>query len=533
MSLEQQPFNRRQMLVRSAGGMLALTAGGLVLSACGSDGPTPLAADGGGEGGTPPKTPTGTLTRSYSLEVDTLDPAVAVSGGLPFIASIYEGLLRYDSRSAEPVASLATAWRQSDDGLEWEFDLRPDVTFHDGEPFDSSAVKTTFEYFRKKKNLAASLLPDFRKIDVSDPAKIRFVLKQPAGDFGRNQAFLKVVSPKLLRTGGSAMETRPSGTGPFKFASRKPGRSITLTANDRHWGDGPHLARLDWQLITDASARVNGLLSGQLDQTTGLSPEVLPQITGAGGLEVLERIGWRIAYLRFFTTNPNVADPRVRQAIAYSIDRAAIVKTLLQGKAKVADSVMPFDTYGHVAARTQYGHDPDRARKLLQAAGVGKGHPIRLAAFPEASVRTVDIAQAMVGQLQDVGFDARLDVVDAAVVSGEGAKKVPRFDAVYDEHSWLTGGPVLFTIELIQALSRFDPKALRDLNVQQKTLPDGRERLRVLADMQNLVQDQAPYIALHVTGITDAQKSSIEGYRPPLDAVSADYRNAFRAGAAR
>jgi ABC-type transport system substrate-binding protein len=114
MSLDQQ-FNRRQMIVRSAGGILALTAGGLVVSACGSDGPTPVAD----AGGPPPARPTGTLTRSYSLEVDTLDPAVAVSGGLPFIASIYEGLLRYDERSPDPVASLATAWRQSDDGLEW------------------------------------------------------------------------------------------------------------------------------------------------------------------------------------------------------------------------------------------------------------------------------------------------------------------------------------------------------------------------------------------------------------------------------
>lgn len=525
-------MSRRAFVWRTASGAVAV--GGLAgfLEACGGSSTDTHAADPFRDA-KPPARPIGSFRRSYGLEIDTLDPAVSVAGGLLFIANIYEGLVRYDDAWKRIVPNLATAWTSSDDGLEWSLDLRQGVHFHDGEPFDSRSIKATFDYFKRKGSLASTLLPAFREIDVRDPAKVRFALKEPAGDFLRNQSWLRIMSPKLIAAGEKEIGRRPSGTGAYKFASRTPGRSVTLAVNPEYWGPGPYFEELTWLLMPDASTRVNALRSRQIDQTNSLSPEILPQLTGNSSLEVLERPGWRISYLHMTVTNPNVSDKRVRQAIAYAIDRKAIVQRLLDGKGTVATSVVPAAVYGHIDASPQYDYDPDRARALLREVGSSSGHPIRMVVFPEATVRGKDVSDAIVGQLKDAGFDATLDVSDATVVAAEVGKKRPKWDLYYNEHSWLTGGAVIFSIELIQQLSRFNPTKLQQLNSRQKAMPDGPERLKVLADMQNLVQEEAPYIGLWVANQIDAEKADVQAYTPPPDAISYRYASVFRAQPAR
>jgi peptide/nickel transport system substrate-binding protein len=521
-------INRRQFVQRSALGLTALSAVG-VLEACGG-GSGAQSGAGGFADARPPAKPVGVFRRPYAGEPDTLDPAAALGGGLPLIAVFYEGLARYADDYSQLVPSLATSWRQSDDGREWEFVLRQGVTFHDGEPLDAAAVKATFDYFKAKRSFSASLLPEFDTVDASDPTRIRFVLRGPWGDFLRNQAWLKIMSPKLIKAGSRAIEAQPAGTGAYMLASRKPGRSFTMAANPDYWGAGPFFERIEMPLITDPAAQVNALLSRQVDQINSVSPASLPQLESNKAIELLESRGWRISYLHFTTTNPNVADKRIRQAVAYAIDRTSIVERLLRGRATVATSVMPQGTYGHVDADQQFTYDPDRARELLREAGSGPGHPIRMATL-DVSSSARDVSQAIVGNLKDAGFDATLDVKDPAVVTKEWAKPRPKWDMYYDEHSWLNGGPLIFSIELIQQLSRFNPEAFKDLNAKQKATPDGPERLQALADMQNLVQDESPYIGLWVARPTDAERVEIQGYKAPPDAISYRYADTYRATA--
>lgn len=527
--MEERLLRRRELVVGAGRGLVGASAIAALLEGCGGTSGS-ASSSSGTKGGGRPAQPTGTLTRSYEDEIDTLDPATVLSGGFPFIRSIYDGLAAYNTGFTQIVPSLAVDWSSSKDGREWTFKLRDGVHFQNGDPLTSRDVALTYAYTLAQKSFEASLVPPFTNVDTSDPTVIKFFLKTPVGDFLRNQTFLRIMPTSLIKRGPKVAAVAPIGTGPFRFVKHTPNVSATLAANDHYWGGGPYLKTLQWTLLVDQNARLNAYASGQLDQTNEISPNLLPEASSAPSSVIQQTSGWRMSYLRFFVTNPNVSDYRIRQAVAYAIDREEIIAKLLRGKADLATSVMPAGIYGQIDATPKYTYNPTRARALLKEAGSGPGHPIRVFVAPGQSVEGQDVTTAIVGYLKDAGFNPTLTVSTASVQTNEDSAAHPAHDLVYDETSWLTGGPVLFTIGLLQQLSRFNPPQLQALNAKQIATPDGPARLAALAEMQNIIQAQAPYIGLWAAYQIDATHSDIKGYPgPPPDGGSYNYAPVWRA----
>lgn len=516
-------LNRRTFMARAGGA--ALSAGSLaaLLEACGSG-----ATSGGGTTALapPPTRPTGTLRAAIIGDPQSLDPALTGQGqDLAILNQIYEGLLVFDDRFEKLSAALATGYEQSDDGLEWTFHLRDNVVFHDGEAFDSAAVKATFDYIlASATNFGALLLPaKFRKLDTSDPLTVRIALAEPYPDLARNQTFLRMISPRLLKQGAKQVAKSPVGTGPYRLGGYTAGQRVELTPFERHWGGrGPYLQQIDMPVVGDATARVSGLASGQIDVVNRVAPPQVKQLAANGALQAKTVDSWAAGYLEFICTNPAVRDPRVRQAVAWALDRQAIVEHILLGRAAVSDSVMPVGTYGHSTPATQYAQNVDKARALLEAAG-NRSPKIRLAAAAGVHVLGEQIGDAIAGQLRDAGFQVDYHVLEVTVYSKDLTSPRPSHDVFFNEHFWLNGGPLILSLGIVEAYCKFADARYARLLADMKVTPDGPQRLKLLADLQDLIARQVPIMPMHTHELTDVMASKVNGYQPPKDGLLPRY----------
>lgn len=514
--------DRRCFLVRTTGILASLSLAGVGLGACGSSSPSsqpPPAAR--------PSRPTGTLRVANGAAPASLDPAQAAGiGEFLLLRNLHDGLLNFDASYRKLAPALATEWSVSDDGREWEFRLRSGAKFHDGEPVDSTAVKKTFEYYLESEgSFGQLLLPQFREIDDSDPVRARIVLKDPYADLATNQTVVRLLSPRSIAAGRESVGAKPAGAGPFRFVSRAQDGSLVLEAFTEYWGDAPFVERLELPVIADLSAQVSALEAGDVDLVTGLPPLQGQRVARSRDTETSAVESWGVSYLVFRCDQPPVDDLRVRQAICHAIDRDAIRKSVLVERGSVLDSVYPPGLSGYSEPSTTYPYDPERARELVRESGATAPVRLRMAAPPEDS----QVPQAIVGQLKDAGFDATLTVLEAGVFGKEFGSARPRFQLFKNQHFWLTGGPLFFSIGLFPILSHYSDARLDSLTGKLVSMPAGAQREQTLAEIQEAFARGVPYFPLHTIESTDAFKSNVYGYEAPKDGLMPSLGGAYLA----
>lgn len=519
-AFDRSPLRRREFL-RGSAGVLAGGAGALLLGACGSDAGTAGTAA-TVAAGKPPSTPTGTLRVANYEPMLTLDPSRTTGGDISVARNIYDSLVRYEPVTGEPVPSLATGWESSDDDREWIFTLRDDVVFHDGEPLDASAVRTSLEYWTGPGSTFAGLLPTYKEIDDSDPTQVRVVLDAPRSGMLSEQMFVKIASPKAIAkaTRGEGINADPIGSGPFRFVERGRDGSIVLEAFDGYWGDGPYLERLELKQIDDLNARVAALLAGDVDMAPHLPPEQVRQLQQQGDRVQFQSADiWQVGYVMLRADIDPLKDPRVRRAINHAIDRETLAKTVLLDAVEPADSVYPKTLPGYAAQPDAYRYDPDLARRLLAEAGVEAGDvTVHLAALAK-----LPWYEAVVGMLNDFGFDVRARVFEVTVFTRELTKPNPTYIADVTAHGWITQNLVF---GLMADISHSDDREVRSLLRQLNTCTVA-ERNGVVADLQRVYAEQAFYLPIYFDKETDAMRPGIGGYHPPLDGFGGYYGTTF------
>ena len=335
-------------LVRRRG--VALAAAGaafaVVLSACSSSSNSST--------GSTNKTP-GPTTLHLAFESDMgqpPDPDIFYEiEGNAVVTSVYEGLVRYkpDSNQIEP--ALATSWDTSPDGMTYTFHLRNGVTFHDGTPMDSAAVKTSFMRRTAVNSAPAYMLGDVDHYETPDPSTFVVKLKDPVNPFLDYLAAPygpKVQSPAVLSAHAgtdnaqSWLKDHDAGTGPFTITSFAPGQKYTLTRFDPYWGGKPYLAEIDIAIVPDISTQRLELEGGQLDMILhGLSTEDVNALKGNTKFEI-HQYPANLKTLLFVNENKGVfKDPTVRGALRSAIDKQAIVNSVYGSRATVSNQTIP------------------------------------------------------------------------------------------------------------------------------------------------------------------------------------------------
>ncbi|MGY1683059.1 ABC transporter substrate-binding protein [Geodermatophilus sp. SYSU D01176] len=431
-----------RVLAASAATLTAVT-----LAACASSERDP--AGGEGEGGEAQQSG-GTLVFGAAGDPAMLDPAFG-SDGETFRVSrqIFEGLLGNELGGTDPVPELAEDWEVSEDGLEYTFNLRQGVQFHDGTEFNAEAVCFNFDRWYNFEGLATSpsasyyyqavfggfaSTPDtpsiYESCEATDENTAVIRLTQVTSKFPAALALpaFSIQSPTALQEYDSdnlsgnedaltypeyALE-HPTGTGPFRFESWDRGNGeVTIVRNDDYWGDKALLDEIIFRTIPDGNTRRQELQAGSIDGYDFVAPADYQTLEDEG-FQVLVRDPFNILYLGFnggnvpgTTANPALQNPQVRQAIAHAIDRETIVNSLLPEGAQAAIEFMPPTVDGYAEDVTTYEYDPDRARQLLQEAGA-QGTTLRFYYPTEVSRPYLPDPAAMfqvISQnLTDVGF---------------------------------------------------------------------------------------------------------------------------------
>jgi len=366
---------------------------------------------GGGDGAQPFVT----VLDSTPSTLDPLDGTDAASERLRQL--MFNSLVRKNERF-EYSGDLAEGYQVSEDGKTYTFTLHEGVTFHDGRPLTSADAKYTLEsLFASDKRKRPSFFesapagaagaatggqPYITSVETPDPRTLVIRLRKPW-----NQLLPNLVSLPVIPQGSAdAQKTQPVGSGPFRFVRYDESQLIIdLAAYDRYWQGAPAIKDLRVRAILDANTLQAELQSNRIDLVTGaanLSPDTYKFLAMDPTLKVEQFPGANIVYLGFNVERPPLNNVRVRQAIAYAIDRESIVRDLMLGQARVAHSILPENSWAYDAGQ-KYSYDPARARQLLDEAGFpdpdGDGPRAR---FPNPVVFKISSGNAAVSQFAGV-----------------------------------------------------------------------------------------------------------------------------------
>ncbi len=331
----------------------------------------------------------GRLVVAGDSEPANLNPAIVASNGVFFVASkVIEPLAEqsYDGKDGLD-ARLATSWEGSADGLSVTFKLREGVTWHDGKPFTSADVAfSALEVWKKLQNLGRVVFKNLIEVETPDVHTAIFKFSEPT-PFQLIRNALPVVTsviPKHLYEGTDIAKNPANqklvGTGPFKFGEYRPGEYFLLKRNDAYWHkDEPLLDEIVYQFLPDRAAAGNALEAEeiQLAAFSAVPLADLGRISKSSGLKVYANGYEGLTYQLIVEINhrrKELADVKVRRAIAHAIDHEFVVKTIFLGFAKSSTGPVPAnDKTFYEPESATYAFDPAKAEALLDEAGYKRG----------------------------------------------------------------------------------------------------------------------------------------------------------------
>jgi peptide/nickel transport system substrate-binding protein len=348
-----------------------------------------------------------TLVMIIESSPTNLDPRVGIDGQSERIDELlFDALLTRDEHfNVQP--GLAERWEILDP-LTYVFHLHGGVTFHDGRPLTSRDVKWTLDSLLQGK-IRSTKTSTYRFVDrIETPDELTIVvhLKEPFAALLWN---LSEGAMGIVPYGSLEEITRqPIGTGPFKFVSAETDKEVILQRNDTYWGKAPHLARVRFAVVPDATTQALELRKGSADLTINspMPPDAVVTLQRDPSLIVQYGPGTRLAYLAFNLRDPVLKDVRVRQAIAYALDRRPMIEYLWRGQVQPAHSILPRQSWAYNDDVPQYDYNPGKARQLLDAAGYPAVNGVRfhIAMKTSTDENTRLMVAVLQQQLRDVGI---------------------------------------------------------------------------------------------------------------------------------
>jgi peptide/nickel transport system substrate-binding protein len=326
--------------------------------------------------------PSGRAVMAWHVTISPawFDPSSAPAQITPFgmLYAIHDALVRpYPGEKMGP--SLAQSWQESEDGLTYEFKLRPGLTFHNGDPITTEDVKFSFD--RYKGTGATALHDHVREVEIVDPLVVRFHLKEPWPDFmtfyGTTATAAGIVVPKkyLTEVGDDGFKKHPIGAGPYKFVSTKPGIEVVLEAFPAYWRRVPNVKTLVMRSVPEATTRALMLKTGEADIAYALDGVDAEGIKNDPNLKVVATKHASIFWVEFteqWDPKSPWHDQRVRLAANYALDRQKINEAGCLGLCPPAGVIVP-RVMDFALQAEPMRYDPQKVKQLLTEAGFPNG----------------------------------------------------------------------------------------------------------------------------------------------------------------
>jgi peptide/nickel transport system substrate-binding protein len=461
----------------------------------------------------------GNLIAAIAGEPDQLDPQkTSAYFSFEVLENVFDTLVEPDE-NLEMRPALADSWSVSSDQLWWNFHLRKGVTFHDGSPFTADDVVYSYRRIIDEKLSNVDRFSAVAEVSAAGEDTVLIRVKQPTPNLLTNLGGFKgmaIVQRKNVESGQIA--THPIGTGPFAFASQKSGDSIMLKANPNYWGGPPKAPGVTFRFISEPSTALSALQAGEIDWTDSIPTQRVAQLKNDDSMKLAATPSNDYWYLALNEARAPWNDARVRQAIAYAIDRAAIVQATSYGTA-VANQLAipegnpwytPYHSYGDAA-------DEIKAKSLLQEAGASPQTLDMLVTteYPE----TVTAAQVIADNLKPLGITVNIRTVDFATWLDEQNSghfdmlmmgwlgNIDPDDFYYAQHH--TDGA-----NNAQKFSNPEVDRLLDAGRVETSRQARRDDY---AKAATIIADQASYIYLYNPSVIQAWATNLSGYQARRD----------------
>jgi oligopeptide transport system substrate-binding protein len=454
--------------------------------------------------------------RPLGNEPATLDPArIGDVYGRSVAQQIFDGLVEFD-QTLTIVPALAQYWKASRDNLTWTFTLRKGVKFHHGrdvtaddvvysltrllDPHVKSAAADLFANIQGSQDYREGRAATVRGITALDPSTVRIVLDEAQVPLVSMLAVghAKIVPRDVVSQKGEAFGAAPVGTGPFRFEHWERGKEIVLTANPAYFDGAPRIGRIVYRLFPgeQMAAMYDEYRRGNLEDSP-LPMQDYPNLVKTVRGTHVKRPMFSVRFLGMNTRVKPLADPRVRQALIYAIDREAIIQDATLGRFVLARGILPPGTLGYNPQLNGYPYDPARARLLLAQAGYPGGRGLSPLTI-WASVKLDKEHQAIVRDLGAVGVHAEFkyltDWPQFSRMLADG--QFPLF-----QYAWFADvpDPDNFLFKLFHSRSPrnytgYANPQLDELLIRARNESDGQRRVDLYRRAEQLILDDAVVI---------------------------------------
>lgn len=468
----------------------------------------------------------GTVTVAVAIDPGSWDPIDTFLVDWSSAANnIFDGLTaREADMKLKP--GLATSWEFLDNNNRIRFKLRQNVKFHNGEPFNAEAVKFTFDRLlgaEGKKGPQQSNYNTIDRVEIVDDSTVDFVMRQPDPVMLTKLAGYgaMIVPPKYIQEKGEDnFNTRPVGTGPFKFVEYTPKVSLTLEAFPEHWGGAPKLDKVVTRFISEANTQVAELQAGRIDIATLIPFGLAPTVEKSANLSLVSITGPTVVALRLNTKNGITKDANVRKALIMGVDRDAIIKAVLLGHGKPIASFQSDLSFGNDPSLKPLPFDLAKAKQMLQQAGVQPGAPIKID-FRGNDATFREVAQAAAGFFQALGLKPSLQPYEPPVLLNDIIPNGKTGEAWHNAWGGWTFDYDNTAYLMYHSGEKWNPydndPKLNALLEKQRTMYDVKEREKVLQEVARYVADQALEIPLYNQNTIYGVSKRLKNFDPPAD----------------
>jgi ABC-type transport system substrate-binding protein len=500
----------------------------LILGACAPAAtPTPAAPPPAGEqppaATQPPAAVPQTLTIASGTDVENMNiRRVTSSPSFSVLEHMYETLF-YMTPEGELEPLLAESIEEGEADNTFIIRLRQGIQFTDGTPFNAEAVKINLDWILENAPVFGFLIDQIDSVTVVDEYTVQI---QTLSDFAPLSAHLShgaiaMVSPALIEQGEEIMNSTAIGTGPYTLGNWSPDESVTLQRNPNYWGDAPAIDTVVFRVVKEDGARIVEIEAGTVDVAVRIPPAEAERLAANPNISIIETPGLRTIYIFFNVNQEPFTDPRVRQAVNYAVDVEAIVRDLFNGAARVSDAPVAPAVFGY-SAQPAYARDLDRARQLLQDAGIEEGTTVTLYHPTGRYIQDALVADAVRSQLREVGLNVVLQTLEWPQYVPHVRREAPENDVQFAMLGWGTvtmdadyGLFALFHSSEhppgFNGAFYANPEVDRLLD-EARTVLDTERRRQLYDEAISIIWEDAPWLFLYSELQLTAVRTNVDGF---------------------
>jgi ABC-type transport system substrate-binding protein len=470
----------------------------------------------------------GTLRLGMGIsDIPTLDPAQETTGIIAgeLLANIFSGLVQFDGELGI-VADLAETWEVSEDGLEYTFHLRPNLTFHNGDTLTAEDLIYTYERTTDPEFASPHANKLAQVEEISAPDELTLVIRQsaPFAPFlatacsrGPGRALNPISRRAIEELGNDGFGRTPVGCGPFQVVpdSVDLASGFEMTAFENWYGGRPPLDAIEVSVIPEISSRLSAMEAGDIDMLDIVPAIGVDRLAGNDQFTIVEAPGTNWWGLRMNLTRPPWDNPDARMAVARAIDRNDLNDKAFLGKVvPCIGPIAPAFGWAYVdpeSADSPQAFDLAEAKRLAEQAGIDGEQPAIMLQADDPRP-----AENLRNQLAEIGLDVQLDLVNTTAY-------FERWDA--GDYDWNITGSVVdadpddnvwnyFSSEGPWNTHGYSNPEVDELLMQERTTPDQEERAAIFQRIQEIAQQDAPFAFLYHEPDRTAFTASVQGYTP-------------------